>query len=141
MMEAARRRLDGYAQRPLLVAVTVLTSLGAADIAEVGLQGTPAENVLRLAKLARGSGLDGVVCSPREAALVRSEAGAGFVLVTPGIRPAVASGDDQHRTTTPADALRAGSDFLVIGRPITLAGDPLQALSDIQGEILQVSEA
>jgi orotidine-5'-phosphate decarboxylase len=141
MMEAARQRLEDYSpQRPMLVAVTILTSLGAADIAEVGFQGTPADNVLRLSRLARASGLDGIVCSPREAALVRSDTAGPFLLVTPGIRPAAAPRDDQHRITTPADALRSGADFLVIGRPITQAEDPLQALSAIHREVIQLSE-
>jgi orotidine-5'-phosphate decarboxylase len=141
MMEAARGRLEDYRQRPLLVAVTILTSLGAADIAEVGFQGTPADNVLRLARLARESGMDGIVCSPREASSIRSDAGAQFLLVTPGIRPAAASRDDQHRITTPADALRAGADFLVIGRPITQAEDPLRALVEIHRDTVRISEA
>jgi orotidine-5'-phosphate decarboxylase len=140
MMEAARGRLERYSQRPLLVAVTILTSLGSADLAEVGYRGSAAENVLRLSRLARESGLDGVVCSPQEAALVRAEAGEGFLLVTPGIRPAIASRDDQHRITTPAEALRAGADFLVIGRPITHADDPLKALGDIQRTLAQSPE-
>ena len=141
MMEAARRQLDHSAHRPLLVAVTILTSLGPADIAEVGFQGNPADNVVRLARLARESGTDGVVCSPQEASLVRSDAGAQFLLVTPGIRPGPAKRDDQHRITTPAEALRAGADFLVIGRPITQAPDPIQALADIQREIAGALEA
>ena len=137
MMEAARQQLDKFPQRPLLVAVTILTSLRASDIAEVGFQGTTADNVLRLASLARESGVDGVVCSPREASLVRSGCGGQFLLVTPGIRPASASRDDQHRITTPADAIRAGADFLVVGRPITQAEDPVGALADIQSQVVE----
>jgi orotidine-5'-phosphate decarboxylase len=140
MMEAARRRLDDHPQRPLLVAVTILTSLAAEDIAEVGFQGSPEDNVLRLARLAQASGADGVVCSAREASLLRSRTGGPFLLVTPGIRPAAASRGDQQRITTPADALRAGADFLVVGRPITQAGDPLQALAEIQREIAEVPQ-
>lgn len=140
MIEAARQRLDNHPQRPLLVAVTILTSLGAEDIAEVGFQGTPEDNVLRLARLARASGADGVVCSAREASLVRPETGGQFLLVTPGIRPAAAPRGDQQRVTTPADALRAGADFLVVGRPITQAGDPVEALVGIQREIAEVAQ-
>jgi len=131
MMQAARQRLESYAERPLLVAVTILTSLGGAEIAEVGYQGSPEENVLRLARLAQESGLDGVVCAPQEASLLRSDLGEHFLLVTPGIRTRSTSRDDQCRIATPEDALRAGADFLVIGRPITQAEDPLQALTDI----------
>ncbi len=137
MMETARERLDGAARRPLLVAVTILTSLTREDIAEVGFRGAPRENVLRLARLARGSGMDGIVCSPREAADVRPEVGADFLLVTPGVRPARAALDDQQRVMTPADAIAGGADFLVIGRPITAAADPLQSLRDIRAEIAQ----
>jgi len=135
MMETARERLDGLAERPLLIAVTILTSLGEQDIAEVGFSGTPADNVLRLAKLSDQTGMDGIVCSPLEAAVVRPEVSEEFLLVTPGVRPRQASQDDQQRVMTPADALRNGADLLVIGRPITAATDPLQSLRDIQAEI------
>lgn len=135
MMETARERLEGLAERPKLIAVTILTSLGESDIAEVGLTGSPADNVLRLAKLTDDCGLDGIVCSPKEAALVRPEVADDFLLVTPGVRPATAATDDQKRVMTPADALSAGSSYLVIGRPITAAEDPLQSLQAIQAEI------
>ncbi len=135
MMETACERLEGCAHRPLLVAVTILTSLGQADIEEVGFGGTPAENVLRLARLADVSGMDGIVCSPRECALVRPEVRDDFLLVTPGVRPASAALDDQQRVMTPRDALRDGADLLVIGRPITASADPLQSLRAIQAEI------
>ena len=138
MMEAARERLEQRQQRPLLIGVTILTSLEQADIAEVGYQGEPAENVLRLARLTDASGLDGIVCSPREAAEVRPQVGEGFLLVTPGVRPKSAATGDQKRVMTPADALANGSDYLVIGRPITGAPDPLQSLRDIQDEISTV---
>ncbi len=135
MMEAASNRLQQLQSAPLLVAVTILTSLGQDDIAEIGYPGTPAENVLRLAKMADSSGMDGIVCSPLEAQEVRPLVRGEFRLVTPGVRPASAVKDDQKRVMTPADAIQNGADFLVIGRPITGAEDPLQALRDIQSEI------
>lgn len=135
MMEAARDALAASARRPKLISVTVLTSHGPADLAELGIAGTPAEVVLRLARLTRASGLDGVVCSAQEAARLKQECGSDFCLVTPGIRPAQAGADDQSRVMTPAAALAAGADYLVIGRPITRAGDPLQALAQIAAEI------
>lgn len=132
MMAAARERLERCARRPLLIGVTVLTSLDAEDLAAVGCPGDPAQRVLRLAELGQRAGLDGVVCSPREAAAVRAERGPGFVLVTPGVRPAVTAEDDQKRVMTPADALAQGASYLVIGRPITAAPDPLAALESIE---------
>jgi orotidine-5'-phosphate decarboxylase len=138
MMEAARERLERRQQRPLLIGVTILTSMERADIAEVGYQGEPAENVLRLARLTDDSGLDGIVCSPREAAEVRHHVRDDFLLVTPGVRPKSAASGDQKRVMTPAEALINGSDYLVIGRPITEADDPLQSLRDIQAEISTV---
>lgn len=135
MMEAAVERLAGRSQKPHLVAVTVLTSLGQADMAEIGFPGSPADNVRRLALLARDSGLDGVVCSPREADMLRFECGDQFLLVTPGVRPSSAAKDDQSRVMTPTDAIAAGASFLVIGRPITAARDPLDALQTINDEI------
>ena len=135
MMEAAVERLNRLADRPLLIGVTILTSLSQEEIAEIGYPGSPAENVSRLAALAQSSGLDGVVCSPREAGQLRSETGEDFLLVTPGVRPASASLDDQSRVMTPADAIAAGSSYLVVGRPITAAEDPLAALRAINAEI------
>ena len=135
MMETALERLAARPQRPRLIAVTILTSLSGEELAEIGFSGTPGENVLRLATLARDSGLDGVVCSPREAALLRERLGEGFLLVTPGVRPASASLDDQTRVMTPGDAIRAGSSYLVVGRPVTGAADPLRALQAIDREI------
>ncbi len=135
MMEAARERLQQLPKSPLLVAVTILTSLGQQDIGEIGYPGTPAENVIRLAKLADASGMDGIVCSPLEAKEVRPLVSANFRLVTPGVRPSSSVQDDQTRVMTPADAIGAGSDFLVVGRPITKAADPMQALRDIVSEI------
>lgn len=135
MMAAAREALDKSDNRPLLIGVTILTSMGDEDIAQVGLSGTPADNVRRLALLAEEAGLDGVVCSPREVAMLRESIQPDFKLITPGIRPAWAEKGDQTRITTPADALRLGSDYLVIGRPITGAPDPLQALARIEEEL------
>jgi orotidine-5'-phosphate decarboxylase len=135
MLEAARERLEHSRQRPLLIAVTILTSLGADELGEIGFNGTPAENVLRLARLAERSGADGVVCSPREASEVRAATGDGFLLITPGVRPAASAADDQRRITTPAQAVQDGADYLVVGRPITQSADPLQALRTIAAEI------
>ena len=135
MLEAAREAIASRARQPKLIAVTMLTSMAREDLADIGIDATPAEMVLRLAMLARDSGLDGVVCSAQEAALLRKQCGDGFCLVTPGIRPAQASLDDQSRVMTPLAALQAGANYLVIGRPITKAADPLQALLDINQEI------
>lgn len=135
MMEAAQEALANVSRPPRLIAVTVLTSMGQEDIAELGIAATPAEMVLRLATLARDSGLDGVVCSAQEAPLLRAECGDEFCLVTPGIRPAQAVLDDQTRVMTPRAALDNGSSYLVIGRPITRAADPLQALQEISQQI------
>ncbi len=135
MMEAARERLEGLPRRPLLIAVTILTSLEQKDIAEVGFSGTAADNVARLAQLAERSGMDGIVCSPLEAADVRALVDPGFLLVTPGVRPREAASNDQRRIMTPSDALNNGADYLVVGRPITAAPDPLQRLQDILTEI------
>ena len=139
MMLAAREAIAGATVRPKLIAITVLTSLGASDLADIGMQGTPDEVVLRLARLAEGAGLDGVVCSAQEAHLLRSACGAGFNLVTPGIRLADslphAAQDDQKRVMTPRAAMNAGADYLVIGRPITQAADPVATLLRIQREL------
>ncbi len=135
MMAAAREAVAGRKARPKLVAVTLLTSMGEADVAAAGLSGTPQENVLRLARLAQDSGLDGVVCSAQEAAALRRACGAGFTLVTPGIRPGTEAHDDQKRVATPRAAIAGGADYLVIGRPITRAPDPLAALRAINDEI------
>jgi len=139
MMEAARESLEGSASRPKLIAVTVLTSMGQADLNELGIPGEPRETVLRLAKLAQASGLDGVVCSAQEAQPLRQELGKDFCLVTPGIRPANAAQDDQVRIVTPVEAIRLGSDYLVIGRPITQAADPLQVIQQINLELSGVN--
>ncbi len=135
MMEAAREAVVQASRPPKLIAVTVLTSMAQEDLSELGMNATPADMVLRLATLARDSGLDGVVCSAQEAALLRRELGNKFCLVTPGIRPADAAADDQARTMTPRAALENGSSYLVIGRPITRAADPLLALQEISQQI------
>lgn len=135
MLEAARDAVSGAGRRPKLIAVTLLTSMAAKDMREVGIEGDPAAAALRLAKLTQASGLDGVVCSAQEAALLKRECGAGFRLVTPGIRPAFGAKDDQQRIMTPAAAMAAGADYLVIGRPVTQAPDPVAALAAINAEI------
>ncbi len=135
MMEAAREALAHPARPPKLIAVTVLTSMGQDDLAGIGIEASPAEMVLRLARLAHGCGLDGVVCSAQEAALLRREIDEEFCLVTPGIRPPQADLDDQARVMTPRAALENGSSYLVIGRPITRAADPLAALKEIAQDI------
>lgn len=140
MMTAAREALEGLPQQPKLIAVTVLTSMGSNDLADLGISEEPQQLVRRLARLAQDCRLDGVVCSAQEAAMLKQELGADFCLVTPGIRPASASKDDQKRIMTPADALRAGAHYLVIGRPITQAADPLQALQAIGQEIATIGE-
>jgi len=141
MMEGARAALEGQRERPLLTAVTVLTSMGAADLAEVGIGGAADDAVLRLARLAQRCGLDGVVCSAQETALLKRECGESFVLVTPGIRPAAGAQDDQQRVATPAAAIAGGADYLVVGRPITRAPDPLAALRAINDEVAAANRA
>ncbi len=140
MMAAAREAVDRAAReagiaRPHVIAVTVLTSLTAADLASIGVDASPEEQVLRLAKLAKAQGLDGVVCSAREAAPLRRALGRDFLLVTPGIRPAGADVQDQARVMTPAQAIEAGADYLVIGRPIAAASDPVAALDAIRASL------
>ena len=132
MLEAAREAVSGSTK---LIAVTILTSMNAEDLADIGIAESPEQMVLRLARLARDCGLDGVVCSAQETVRLREQCGSRFCLVTPGIRPADASLDDQSRVMTPGAALRSGSSYLVIGRPITKAADPLQALLDINAQI------
>ncbi len=131
MMLAAREALVGHERPPLLIAVTVLTSQERADLQEIGIDHEPEDQVRRLAALTRDSGLDGVVCSAREAAMLRAACGDDFALVTPGIRPAGSAGDDQRRVVTPPQAREWGVDFMVIGRPITRAENPTAAVDDI----------
>jgi orotidine-5'-phosphate decarboxylase len=139
MMTAAREAADHAsqrgAQRTLVIGVTVLTSLDAGALRETGIEARPADQVVRLAQFARESGLDGVVCSPQEVERVRSACGPGFLIVTPGIRGAGDAKGDQARTATPAGAVQAGADYLVIGRPITAAKDLAAAADRIAAEI------
>ena len=131
MMRAAREAVNASRHRPLLIAVTILTSLDAAALKQVGFAGSLAERAEGLAALARACALDGVVCSAEEAPRIRALAPAPFALVTPGIRLAADAKDDQARVVTPADAVRLGSDYLVIGRPVTRSADPARTLSEI----------
>lgn len=135
MMEAAAERLARFREPPLLVAVTVLTSMDEAAIREVGFSASPADLVGRLAVLAHDCGMSGVVSSPQELAEIRRICGNDFVTVTPGVRPANAASDDQKRVATPAAAIDAGADYLVIGRPITQADEPAAAVDAILAEI------
>lgn len=132
MMEAAKKALQPYGKdAPLLIAVTVLTSMSDEDLKLIGIDVPAFEHVQRLAKLTKQAGLDGVVCSAQEASVLKSLLGRDFKLITPGIRPVGSDVGDQHRVMTPPEALAAGSDYLVIGRPITKAADPLAALQAI----------
>jgi len=135
MMTAARDALAQDENRPLLIGVTLLTSMDETTFQHIGLTGTISDTVLRLAQLADQSGLDGVVCSAQEATQLRTQHGEKFQLVTPGIRPANSDTGDQHRTMTPAEAMAAGSSYLVIGRPITGANNPMQALEAIEASL------
>lgn len=134
MMEAARDAIDKYTsgRKPLLTAVTVLTSMDAADIQDLGWSDSLVEHVKRLALLAKQSGLDGVVCSPQEITILREICGKDFCLVTPGIRSGSVLSDDQRRTLSAKEAIQAGADYLVIGRPITQAAEPMAALIAIE---------
>ncbi|MCG9730766.1 orotidine-5'-phosphate decarboxylase [Shewanella sp. Isolate13] len=136
MMEAAKRALEPYGdQAPLLIAVTVLTSMSDDELKLLGINVPASEHVLRLAALTKQAGLDGVVCSAQESTLLKTKFGQDFKLITPGIRPVGSDKGDQHRVMTPPEALAAGSDYLVIGRPITKAADPLKALQAIHQTI------
>ena len=136
MMEQARKILEPYGKdAPLLIAVTVLTSMEDLDLLQIGINASPMEQVIRLAHLAQRAGCDGVVCSPKEVEVLRTHCGKDFKLVTPGIRPAGSDFGDQRRVMTPRLAIETGSDYLVIGRPITQAEDPLAALKAINASI------
>lgn len=136
MMEAAvKANAEAGPSRPMLLAVTVLTSLSDADLDDVGVPVSAGDQVVRLARLAQDCGMDGVVCSPKEITLIRAACGPDFKLIVPGIRPAWASTDDQKRIATPADAVAQGADYLVIGRPITGADDPVAAAARIGEEL------
>ena len=136
MLAAARTAAEtAGAERPILLAVTVLTSLDPAALAETGVAGGPRQQVLRLARLAMAAGADGLVCSPMEISALRDALGEVPILVVPGIRPAGAVADDQARTMTPRAAAAAGADWLVVGRPITRATDPAAAAAAMAAEI------
>ncbi len=135
MMQAALEGVDNSLHNPKLIAVTILTSMSQGNLTELGISRPLEEQVVHLAQLAQSSGLHGVVCSAMEAAKLRSSFNKDFLLVTPGIRPAAASQDDQIRIMTPEKALNKGANYLVIGRPITRANDPLAALNAINTSI------
>jgi orotidine-5'-phosphate decarboxylase len=145
MMSAAAEAASAPGS-PRLLAVTVLTSMDASELAGIGITASPADQVLRLARLAQASGIDGMVCSPEEVALLRKETGPNTLLVIPGIRPSgsatpAASGDDQRRIATPTQAIAHGASMLVVGRPITRATDPAEAARSILQEIEQAQPA
>ena len=127
--------------RPRILAVTVLTSLSREDLQKVGVRSAVMPQVTRLAKLASEARMDGVVASPLEVASIRKQCGKGLTIVTPGIRPASADHEDQKRVMTPADAIRAGSDYLVVGSPIAKAADPIQAAREIVEEMAEARRA
>lgn len=135
MMAASREALVKMPSRPMLIAVTLLTSIEQPSLTSLGLRGTPEENVLRLAQLTQEAGLDGVVCSGLEAPALRQSLGEQFLLITPGIRPFGTAKEDQQRVLTPREAIVGGANYLVIGRPITAASDPMAALEAIEAEI------
>lgn len=136
MIEAARHAVESAGpNRPILLAVTVLTSLDAEALSATGVTGSPQEQVLRLARLAMHAGADGLVCSPHEVAAIRRELGDAPKLVVPGIRPAGMPSGDQVRTMTPAEAVAAGADWIVVGRPITAASDPGRAAAEIAASL------
>ncbi len=136
MMQASREILEPYGNdRPLLIGVTVLTSMEQSDLQGVGIDVAPQEQVMRLATLTKNAGLDGVVCSAQESNMLKTALGGDFKLVTPGIRPAGSEAADQRRIMTPVDAITAGSDYLVIGRPITQASDPASVLQQINASL------
>lgn len=141
MLSAARDAMAKKGNSSKLIAVTLLTSMGPADIEEVGLVGNPRQVVTRLARLAQECGLDGVVCSPQEAAELRRQCGKTFTLVTPGVRPGGTAQDDQQRVATPQQAIADGADYLVIGRPITRAPDPAAALRAINQDIANLTRS
>ncbi|MGM0630506.1 MAG: orotidine-5'-phosphate decarboxylase [Pseudomonadota bacterium] len=135
MMKAAKDALEPFDNPPLLIAVTVLTSMSDADLADIGIQIPAEQQVLNLAKLSHKAGLDGVVCSAQEARMLKNALGESFKLVTPGIRPANSATDDQKRVMTPKDAMRAGVDYMVIGRPITRSESPTETVAQILASI------
>lgn len=135
MMEACVNKLAHYKEKPLLIGVTVLTSMSEMDLHDVGIESSPLDHVFALAGLAKSSGLDGVVCSAHEVSMLKEAQGEDFKLITPGIRPSFSEKGDQHRVMTPKQALLSGSDYLVVGRPITQAKDPSEALNKVLDEL------
>ena len=136
MMDEAKKILEPYGKEaPLLIGVTVLTSMEDLDLLQIGINSSPMEHVIRLAHLTQRAGLDGVVCSPQEVEILRSTCGPDFKLVTPGIRPIGTDFGDQRRVMTPAASIRSGADYLVIGRPITQAANPVDVLNAINASI------
>ena len=136
MMEAARNELEKKSHKPLLIGVTVLTSMEQSDLAGIGLDVDPMVQVERLAKLTQASGLDGVVCSAREVALIRDVCGPDFLTVTPGIRPEGSEVGDQKRVMTPKQAVDAGVDYMVIGRPVTQSQTPRKTIENILASLV-----
>ena len=134
MMEAARSALS-HDDAPLLIAVTLLTSSGENELRALGIDQKPADFVKRLASMTQQAGLDGVVCSAQEASMLKQQCGDNFLLVTPGIRPENSNSDDQNRIMTPRQAVENGSDYLVIGRPVTQSDDPVRVLQEINAQI------
>jgi orotidine-5'-phosphate decarboxylase len=143
MMQAAREAIagnvDGKKTRPALLAVTILTSLDAKGLRGIGMSGSTSSRALALARLAKEAGMDGVVASSHEVHAIRQACGEKFLIVVPGVRPAGASSDDQSRVATPAECIRAGADYLVVGRPITSAKIPRAAAMNIATEIVSAS--
>ncbi|MDY0632250.1 orotidine-5'-phosphate decarboxylase [Pasteurella multocida] len=136
MMEEAKKILEPYGKdAPLLISVTVLTSMEDLDLLQIGINASPMEQVIRLANLTQRAGLDGVVCSPQEVEILRANCGKDFKLITPGIRPIGSDFGDQRRVMTPAGAIQAGSDYLVMGRPITQADNPAEVLKSINASL------
>jgi orotidine-5'-phosphate decarboxylase len=135
MMRAAREAAGNGRSRPALLAVTILTSLDAKALRAIGMPGSPASRATALAQLAKRAGMDGVVASAQEVKAIRRACGPKFLIVVPGIRPVAAAANDQSRIATPAEAIRAGADYLVVGRPITAAQDPRAAALAVKNEI------
>ncbi|MCL4522460.1 MAG: orotidine-5'-phosphate decarboxylase [Acidobacteria bacterium] len=135
MMRAAARAVAGKQRRPNVLGVTLLTSMNEEALSKVGILGPPLKRAVQLARLSKLAGLDGVVASPLEVAAIRRACGEKFLMVVPGIRPGASAADDQSRIATPAEAIRAGADYLVVGRPITQAKDPRAAAREILAEI------
>ena len=139
MMRAAREALSNFDSSPKLIAVSVLTSMSDEQLQETGVDALAREQVKHLAGLAKNAGLDGMVCSAQEASLLRGAFGDDFLLVTPGIRPQGADIGDQSRVMTPADAMKVGVDYIVVGRPITQSSDPLAVIEAINKEVAEVA--